>query len=373
MKKKLKVIYVANWYNSIYNDIFNNLDSDIDLTMILSDKFPEYKNNNYSVKVFPTKDLGDIIYFWKKQRNNFLLRYTKELKRYIIKNKPDIVMTNLIYLPSTLQLSNWCKELKIKFIIQSEIKFLPKSFSEKILFYIFSLFYIKKMLNNAIHIIPWVEDSKFFLQKKYKLSSKNFTVIPPGVDSQKFKKISSIKKSKKYKILVISRLIPYKRNKDIINAVKILQTKEINFEVNFLGKGSLEKELKDLVKQKNLEKKVNFLGHIPQEEVSKMINRHDVLVLSSYNEAIGICVVEAMACGLPIIISDTCGAKVYIKQNKNGLIYPTGDVEKLSKALIKLSNKKTSKEMGNLSLELVKKEFEIKKIAKKFSETLKKI
>ena len=74
MNKK-KVVYVCGWYNPLYNDLFNNLDKDIEVTMILSEKFPNYKLNNYEVKVFSGPDIGDYIYFYLKEREGYLLSY----------------------------------------------------------------------------------------------------------------------------------------------------------------------------------------------------------------------------------------------------------------------------------------------------------
>ena len=105
----MKVFYLANWYNSIYNDIFNHLDEDIEITMILSEKFPSFKENNYPVKILPTKDIGEILYFFKKNQENFLLFYSKKLRQYIEEEKPDVVIANLVYLPSTYQVSKICK------------------------------------------------------------------------------------------------------------------------------------------------------------------------------------------------------------------------------------------------------------------------
>ena len=60
---------------------------------------------------------------------------------------------------------------------------------------------------------------------------------------------------------------------------------------------------------------------------------HDVLVLPSYNEAIGMVVPEAMSSGIPTITSDTVGANVYVLPGKNGLIFETGNVKALKAAL----------------------------------------
>jgi glycosyltransferase involved in cell wall biosynthesis len=108
---------------------------------------------------------------------------------------------------------------------------------------------------------------------------------------------------------------------------------------------------------KNGIKNIHFSGFINQSELPTYYAAGDVLVLPSYYETWGLVLNEAMASGLPSIVSDGCGAAVdMIIDGKTGYTYPMGDIHQLGSLMKKFTgNKDLCKEMGLNAAEHVKK------------------
>lgn len=76
--------------------------------------------------------------------------------------------------------------------------------------------------------------------------------------------------------------------------------------------------------------------NVPYEQMASIYARHDVLVLPSRNEPFGMVVLEAMAHGLAVIVSDTTGSKSCVIPGETGLIFPSDDLAALGDALAQL-------------------------------------
>ena len=106
--------------------------------------------------------------------------------------------------------------------------------------------------------------------------------------------------------------------------------------VNFLliGQGSQEKELKDLVKELKIESSVFFPGFISNVDLPQLLNSSDIYVSTSLSDAgIAASTAEAMACGVPVVITDTGENREWIKNGETGYLIPPSDPFKLAEAI----------------------------------------
>ncbi|WP_419676004.1 glycosyltransferase [Aliarcobacter butzleri] len=130
--------------------------------------------------------------------------------------------------------------------------------------------------------------------------------------------------NKKY-IISVGRLIPLKRNSDLIEAFFELQKEDDNLEVLFLGDGILKNDLINECVKLNIENKVHFLGNV--KNPFYYLSRSNLFVLNSQIEGFPNVLVEAMTCGLPVISSDCkSGPREILETEKYGLLYLVGDV-----------------------------------------------
>lgn len=152
-------------------------------------------------------------------------------------------------------------------------------------------------------------------------------IIYNGVDTYEFcpPKI----KRRKRKIILIStgRLIERKGYQYLIPALKNLD----EFELRLIGDGNFGEELRKLAKQNKVN--VKFLGKKKHDELVKYLQDADVFVLPSKNEGMSNSILEAMACGLPIVTTNTGGSEELIKGN--GFVVERESIREIRKVLEK--------------------------------------
>jgi glycosyltransferase involved in cell wall biosynthesis len=122
--------------------------------------------------------------------------------------------------------------------------------------------------------------------------------------------------------------------------------------------------LKKLVKKQNIEKNVEFLGFISDDEKYACYNSADIFVLPSLEESFGIVLLEAMACRKPVVASNVGGIPFVVADEKTGLLFESNDPEDLAEKIITLlRNRELQENMGRAGRERAK-EFGWDKIAK---------
>jgi glycosyltransferase involved in cell wall biosynthesis len=101
------------------------------------------------------------------------------------------------------------------------------------------------------------------------------------------------------------------------------------------GDGPLREELQRLTVELGIENIVHFLGTLNREQVLKEMQGCDAFVLSSHYETFGVVLIEALACGKPVLAT-ACGGPESIINAHNGLLVPPKDIEALADGLIKM-------------------------------------
>jgi len=118
----------------------------------------------------------------------------------------------------------------------------------------------------------------------------------------------------------------------IIKGFHLLQKKIPNVKLILLGAGSMERQLKTLVKRLNISEKTLFFGHISHDEMPKYFGLSDIYVSSSLSDAMSVSKLEAMACGLIPVVSDIPANREVINDGENGFIFKNNP-DNLSKKL----------------------------------------
>jgi phosphatidylinositol alpha-1,6-mannosyltransferase len=162
------------------------------------------------------------------------------------------------------------------------------------------------------------------------------TIIPNGVDIEQFNPGEPIRDGGPLKLLCVARLIKRKGQHHLIEAVKRITDQGIEISLDLVGSGDAEGEYRDLVKRLRIGGNVNFRGYIPREEIPAVYSQADVFVLPSYNEGMSVATLEAMASGLPVIVSRTPGTEELVREGKNGFTFEWGNIDTLTQHLLKL-------------------------------------
>lgn len=121
-------------------------------------------------------------------------------------------------------------------------------------------------------------------------------------------------------VLFVGRLVDGKRPQDAIQAVSQL-SEEMDIHLYIAGEGPLRDDLEEMVD----ESVVTFLGHVPYDEMAAMYRTSDVLLLPSRAEGLPRTILEAMASGVPVVVSDL--EQVAPVVNGGGVTVPVGDID----------------------------------------------
>ncbi len=139
---------------------------------------------------------------------------------------------------------------------------------------------------------------------------------------------------------IVARLVPKKNLFMALDAYKIyLNTNTNSRLLKICGSGPLEADLKAYAQRLDIEKYVVFMGFIQTAEISKTLSKSLALVLPSIEEQFGNVVIEAQALGLPVLLSEVCGAKdKLVRSAINGFIFEPDNPEGLAWFMTVLSN-----------------------------------
>ncbi len=173
--------------------------------------------------------------------------------------------------------------------------------------------------------------------------------IPNSVDTERFCPVSEHRREAlrlrlglpPHRPIVVytGRLVSYKGLPVLLRAWQRIVSQNPDVQLLLVGGGGLdihncEAELKAFVHQRGLERNVLFTGDVTN--VEEYLQSSDLFVFPSENEAFGISLIEAMACGLPAVATTAGGLADVLRDQETGLAVPTNDEDALHAALGKL-------------------------------------
>lgn len=157
----------------------------------------------------------------------------------------------------------------------------------------------------------------------------------PGIDTDYFKNIGT-NGSKYYDATFLGRLHPSKGIFDLVEVWKLVCENKPDAKLAIIGGGDkrFKRELKKKIKDTNLECNIDVLGYLEGDEAFRMVKAGKVFVFPSHEEGFGIAILEAMACGLPVVAWDL---PVYREVFSKGVIrIPIGNTKEFAKAILSL-------------------------------------
>ena len=188
--------------------------------------------------------------------------------------------------------------------------------------------------------------------KKFKINSIS-KIIPFGVDTDTFKPSD---KTLKQKINIGTvKTLEYGYGIDIlIKAFALICKKYSSINLIIVGQGSLKSELVNLTRELKIDNMVMFIDQIQYSKVPTILNKLSIFACLSRKEGFGVSVIEASACGLPVVVSDVGGLPETLIDGKTGFIVKKDDPVSAAKAIEKLINDpKMRKKMGQAGRKFV--------------------
>ena len=114
-----------------------------------------------------------------------------------------------------------------------------------------------------------------------------------------------------------------------------------------LGTGSLEGQLRQIFNDSGISDRVNFMGQVSHSNLPSYYRSADLYLSASHTDGTSISLLEAMACGCPVLVSDIPGNREWVLPGKNGWLFPDGDAHALAGTILESINQRQRlKEMG---------------------------
>ena len=191
-------------------------------------------------------------------------------------------------------------------------------------------------LRSSDAVVLVSSDMKTLLVNRYPRFKNKLFVIPNGVENELLEAgIAAEFPSKNViNILTVASLIPRKDIATLVWAVACVNNNDgikINIKLNIVGDGELRTALEAQTHSEGIASIVDFHGMLSPDQVGKLYSESQVFVLPSLFEGRPNVVVEAMAAGCSILVSDINGNNELINHNKNGLAFSVGDYKQLAR------------------------------------------
>ncbi|HEX3581797.1 MAG TPA: glycosyltransferase family 4 protein, partial [Thermoanaerobaculia bacterium] len=194
----------------------------------------------------------------------------------------------------------------------------------------------------------------------YGADERTFFLLPWAVDNSRFAEASPGALRERYGIaqdavviLFSAKLVGRKDPMTLLRAFEAM-THRSRAALVFMGNGELRGALEAYARERHIEN-AHFIGFINQGEIPAHYAMSNVFVLPSLYEPRGAVINEAMACGLPVIVTDRCGSiGDIVQENDNAFLYPAGDAGALRDTLDKIvSDDALRARMGERSREII--------------------
>lgn len=143
-------------------------------------------------------------------------------------------------------------------------------------------------------------------------------------------------RSKVLKVLSLGRMVFYYKAQDtILTALYILKKQHcLNFDFDFIGGGKDLDQAESLCKEYGLKEKVHFLGNQDNSYILEHLKEYDLIVHASRNEGFGLTVIESMAAGVPVLLSNVDAFQEISDKGRLATMFKVDSAEELSKRII---------------------------------------
>ena len=187
-------------------------------------------------------------------------------------------------------------------------------------------------------------------------------VVHMGVDVDRFSPAQR-KEHGEFTVLFVGRLAPEKSLETLVAGFAAM-TYDGPRRLQIVGEGPRECALRQAVHDQGVEGLAQFRPRTSQDDLPDVYRGADVFAMTSRSEGIPVVLMEAMACGLPVVSTDVGGVPEIVDDERSGLLVPPGDVSAVARVLDCLAGDPARRvEMGRAGREIVLRSFDARKNA----------
>lgn len=162
-------------------------------------------------------------------------------------------------------------------------------------------------------------------------------IIENGVNLEHFSPARPPSLEGPLRVICAARLIERKGQRHLIQAVHRLVQEGLEVQLQLVGDGDERAAYTRLAGSLGLNGQVQFAGYVPRERLPEYFRAAHVFALPSYNEGMALAALEAMGCGLPVVLTRTGGTDMLVQEGVNGYTHAWGDVDALAGSLRKFA------------------------------------
>ncbi len=321
----------AGGLNVYVEQISKHLSNNHNVTVVTAEKADSFKKANlefYSLNLFePDLPMDD--------KELHLIAFQKKLEETFELNNFDIIHSH--YWLSGLVAKEISDKFNIPFIFTSHSLgvFLEGYNNER-------ADCEKIIMNGSTFVTASSNYENSLISESYHIDKKKIKLIKPGVDKNLFLPEPNL--SRENIILSIGRIQKQKRQLEVIKFLNAFKKIQNEFKCYFIGGPSGSSgddyfiELKEFVKELNLESHVEFLGNLPQTKIRELLSISKLLIHTSEYETFGLVAIEAHSVGVPVVSINQGSFKEIIDNNINGYIAESFEDQYLNEFILNIFN-----------------------------------
>ena len=297
----------------------------------------------------------------------------RNLREYIQKNKIEVLWSVNLYPMFYAYLSTLGKT-GVRVIGSSNVSRFRNTYEKlKMLIYVPIIWQLDAFIfGSTRQMKEW--------QRIYPIGKARCFTIHNGVDTDKFslKQYGLAKTTARQQMslpengLVIAMVAQFRVEKahaDLIKAVKNILDTGIDVNILFVGAGNTQDDVRGLVVKLGMSDRVIFAGLM--HDVRPALVAADVFALTSRAvETFSNAALEAMSMEVPVVLSDLGGAGEMVDKGINGLLYPPGDINKLTECITGMLDDVSRREMGENARRVIEKRFSSEIMAKRYADVI---
>ena len=205
---------------------------------------------------------------------------------------------------------------------------------------------------SADAIIVTSQEAKQYVSKTFGIPSGKIVVIPNYIDTELFRPLNIEKIPNR--LIFVGRFAEEKNLLNLLMAMKDIP----HAELVLVGDGPLESALREFAQRHRIN--VTFAGRIPNDELPVLLNSAEAFVLPSLYEGNPKALLEAMACGLPVIVTPVEGNREVVNHRVNGYLTNGTSAEAIKEAIIEvLSDEKFRRQLGERARSFIEENYSI--------------
>jgi len=220
---------------------------------------------------------------------------------------------------------------------QANDQTLRLTFWKKMIYKVFDWIEIKKYVSCQDAIVVHNKREAAWAKKYF---GRPAAVVPGGLNSDDFPFVSHKPPTGKISLVTMGILFPHRRYEDTIKTLSALSKRGFDVRLYIIGafrsSDRYFKKLKIIIESLGLSDRVEFLGALSQNAVLSIYAYSDIFVFVSHMQSWGLAVFEALASGLPVVVSKTAGASEILTDHKNALIVEPKNPRALAAAVQEL-------------------------------------